>query len=182
MVSSRLSTPHLIHYKYQKPAVTTAEPGREPVVAENKKFLVLTPFADAYVVNTGPATSLKAIQSLVGGRIELVTQPVMPGLDVWVHEEGRFQIIDVEGRPYPWPRNPLAASLFRVDVVGNTVVTRTDDDGHTLGLTDDDLRRFRRTGLLWAGPDHTPFSEWDLPALVARLAQDQMVDEARLPA
>jgi len=87
--------------------------------------------------------TLEQLQSEVGGLIEAVTLP--NGLTMWLNEEGKLQQLD---------HNQQAQVIFDhsfgpgVDIVlGNAVITGgADEDGETLGLTDEQLLVYRFVG------------------------------------
>lgn len=75
------------------------------------------------------------ISSAVGGLIELAPTPrSLAGIDLWVNEEGKLM--------------SLTPSMILLDdnkhlvdtFAGNIVFTRTNEDGETIPLTDDDAK------------------------------------------
>jgi hypothetical protein len=87
-----------------------------------------------------PEGSLKVLQDAVDGWVEVVD--LAPKLSIWVNEEGKLN-----GLPY----NGIATAIFQekfgaVDIiVGNAVLTGgTDEEGETIGLTDEQVARITR--------------------------------------
>lgn len=80
--------------------------------------------------------SYETLSNAVGGMIEAVTLP--SGITLWVNEEGKLNGL---------PVNKVATNLMtrafgqQFDIlVGNVIVTGgADDEGETLGLTDEQL-------------------------------------------
>lgn len=84
--------------------------------------------------------SLKVLQDAVDGWVQVVD--LAPTLSIWVNEEGKMN-----GLPY----NGIATAIYQdrfgaVDIiVGNAVLTGgTDDEGDTIGLTDEQVARIER--------------------------------------
>lgn len=87
-----------------------------------------------------PEGSLKVLQDAVDGWVQVVD--LAPKLSIWVNEEGKMN-----GLPY----NGIATAIYQdrfgaVDIiVGNAVLTGgTDDEGETIGLTDEQVARIQR--------------------------------------
>ena len=87
-----------------------------------------------------PQGSLKVLQDAVDGWVQVVD--LAPTLSIWVNEEGKMN-----GMPY----NGIATAIYQdrfgaVDIiVGNAVLTGgTDDEGDTIGLTDEQVSRIER--------------------------------------
>lgn len=88
---------------------------------------------------------LKQLQTAVDGFVQAIG--IGDELTLWCNEEGKMMGL---------PHNPYAQKLwdnaFGVDtdyIVGNIVLTGgTDDDGHTLGLTDEQIDNLVFKGLL----------------------------------
>lgn len=78
-----------------------------------------------------PEGSLKVLQTAVDGLIEPVR--VANGFEMYVNEEGLFRA--------DFGLNGWALAAFGVTIKGAVVLTGTvDDEGETLGLTDEDVR------------------------------------------
>ena len=87
-----------------------------------------------------PQGSLKVLQDAVDGWVQVVD--LAPTLSIWVNEEGKMN-----GLPY----NGIATAIYQdrfgmVDIiVGNAVLTGgTDDEGDTIGLTDEQVSRIEK--------------------------------------
>lgn len=101
------------------------------------KALVIHPAARAFIVDLMDADStLSALQQLVGGYIEGV--PGIAGTDGYINENGKL-----DGSAF----NEAATKLMHAEglllprdwVAGSLVLVGTDDDGETVGLTDEQL-------------------------------------------
>lgn len=86
-----------------------------------------------------PQGSLKVLQEAVGGWVEVVD--LTEQVAIWCNEEGK--IIGL-------PKNSFATELFQlqfgaVDVInGNVVLTGgADDEGDTIGLTDEQVEQYK---------------------------------------
>lgn len=86
-----------------------------------------------------PEGSLRILQGAVGGYIQAVD--LNENLTMWLNEEGKLEGLDT---------NLFGTLLFRqrfgdVDtIVGNIVLTGgTDDEGETLGLTEEQVKSFQ---------------------------------------
>lgn len=93
-------------------------------------------------VHENPDTSLKFLQSVVGGYVEyvplVVTNPDSAAvyfLDIWINEEGLLQRL---------PQNVRATMLTNQFLVGDVVITQTDDMGDTIPIAEDALK-----ALMW---------------------------------
>lgn len=109
-----------------------------------KKFLFVTDFGDAHIVESGENT-LETLQRLVDGRVDVVvcdgSQPTVNGMDCWVNDEGLFR--------GDFGINLVASILSGRQLVGPAVFTRSDDQGATIGLTERDITNLTdRVGLL----------------------------------
>ena len=86
--------------------------------------------------DTDEFVSYATLSRAVGGMIEAVTLP--SGLTLWVNEEGKMN-----GLPVNEYATRLFASAFGAGIdiiVGNAIVTGgADDEGETLGLTDEEV-------------------------------------------
>ena len=111
------------------------------------KALVLTTDNTIQVEqDTDEFVSYATLSRAVGGMIEAVTLP--SGLTLWVNEEGKL-----DGLPVNEYATRLFVSAFgAVDViVGNAIITGgADDEGETLGLTDEEVS-ILVADLLYAG-------------------------------
>jgi hypothetical protein len=87
--------------------------------------------------DTNEFVSYETLSRAVGGMIEAVTLP--NGLTLWVNEEGKM-----DGLPVNDYATRLFASAFGAGIdiiVGDAIVTGgADDEGETLGLTDEQLK------------------------------------------
>lgn len=87
-----------------------------------------------------PQGSLKVLQDAVDGWVQVVD--LSPTLSIWVNEEGKL-----EGLPYNGKATAIYQERFgKVDIiVGNAVLTGgTDDEGETIGLTDEMVSKVQR--------------------------------------
>lgn len=82
----------------------------------------------------------QVISSAVGGLIECVTLHDKEAVDMWVNESGKVIGLD---------QNPTATALWAemydlTDVIcGDVIITGgSDDEGYTLGLTDEQVKFF----------------------------------------
>ena len=80
---------------------------------------------------------LDGMQAIVGGYIECVqlSGTLESGVDLWLNEEGRINgmplnrlVKDDRGRNW--------------DVFGDVFISRHDDEGETIGLTDEDVAKW----------------------------------------
>lgn len=93
-------------------------------------LLLLVP-SPAVIEVPGGAPTLAALQRLVGGYVDVVR--LDDGLDLWVNDEGLLQGL---------PVNVVATALAQTPLVGAAVIARSDQDGETLGVTDEDAAMF----------------------------------------
>jgi len=100
------------------------------------KAVIITTEGTKTVVDFDNETCYGMLKDAVGGYIECVRLR-KSGFEMWVNEEGKLQAL---------PQNPTGTALWvdnygETDVtVGNIVITGgTDDEGETLGLTDEQL-------------------------------------------
>ena len=78
--------------------------------------------------------SLESLQSIVGGYIEAFPLNGFDEFDFYCNEEGKL-----EGLPF----NPIMLGVCDYDIIcGNVAVCKHDDEGETLGLTDEECTRF----------------------------------------
>lgn len=87
-----------------------------------------------------PEGSLKVLQDAVDGWVQVVD--LAPKLSIWVNEEGKMN-----GLPYNGKATAIYQERFgMVDIiVGNAVLTGgTDEEGETIGLTDEQVARIQR--------------------------------------
>ena len=96
--------------------------------------------------DTNEFVSYATLSRAVGGMIEAVTLP--NGLTLWVNEEGKMDGL----APNVYATRLFVSAFGAVDViVGNAIVTGgADDDGETLGLTDEQVAELVAE-LLYAG-------------------------------
>ena len=89
--------------------------------------------------------TLEAMQSVVDGSIEHVG---LHGFDVWVNEEGKLR--GLEGNIY----------LEEIDDIlcGDILVTKSNDEGETIGLTKKDIDTI--IGILTLCPDLGKMNNW----------------------
>jgi hypothetical protein len=89
------------------------------------------------VVEFTNETAYEVLSGTVGGLIQCVSLP-SKGLDLWVNEEGKLIGL---------PQNPIGTALWSDDygltdvISGDIIFTGGDDDeGRTLGLTDEQVK------------------------------------------
>lgn len=130
------------------------------------KALVITPFADAYLVELDPIGVGDQLRALVGGWIEFVGR--RDRCDGFGNEEAMLR---------GWPLNVLARMLLGNQIRGNVVlVGPPDDEGNTTGLDDESIAMLRRLGLLWASKDHEVYGPaWSVLELIEHVRSDGMV-------
>lgn len=82
------------------------------------------------------------LSKTVGGFVEVVSLYDKPGSpDLWLNEEGKLKGLD---------QNPVATALWvdmydLTDVIcGDVVITNTDAEGETIGLTDEQIEYFMK--------------------------------------
>lgn len=92
------------------------------------------------VVEFDQDSSYNVISTAVGGLIECVTLHDKEGVDMWVNESGKIEGLD---------QNPTATALWvdmydLTDVIcGDVIITGgSDEEGFTLGLTDEQVKTF----------------------------------------
>ena len=99
--------------------------------------------------DTEEFVSYATLSRAVGGMIEAVTLP--NGLTLWVNEEGKM-----DGLPVNDYATRLFVSAFGAGVdiiVGNAIVTGgTDDEGETLGLTNEQIKSLVNDTLFIGSP------------------------------
>lgn len=97
------------------------------------------------VVEFDKEKSYETLKQSVAGWIERVPLP-KAGLDLWVNEEGKILGL---------PVNPVATVLFHSEffprevsdyICGNVIITRSDDEGEVVGLTEAEIRRSVNSG------------------------------------
>lgn len=78
--------------------------------------------------------NLESLQAEVGGRIEFFTVKIKGQyFDIILHDEGKFENL---------PPNIAVfneGQMFDI-IVGNVVIAKADDEGRTIGLTDEDVK------------------------------------------
>ena len=104
-----------------------------------EKAVVITTDGSKEVVEFEVGGSYDLLQQKVGGWFQVVALEQREA-DLWLNEEGKLNNL---------PRNPIATSLFRSEygdydfIVGDVVITGgVDDNGDTLGLTDEQVQEF----------------------------------------
>lgn len=104
------------------------------------RFLYVSEFGDVIPVEHTEETTLRTLQMLVQGYVQVVNaNPDTLGFDadIWVNEDGLAE-------PTFLP-NMLASHFAGQSLVGPAVIARYDDDGTTVGLSDDDLKLLSRS-------------------------------------
>ena len=88
----------------------------------------------AYVEEFEPEGALRMLQTAVGGCVECCTPDMLRGrnIDMWVNEE----CLLLDDAPFAFT---VLVNNHPVPVFGTAVFTRVDEQGDTVGLTDDDL-------------------------------------------
>lgn len=112
------------------------------------KFIKLSVGGEYSLVDPQPdeeGSTLKQMQEAVGGWIEHVQYRRDGMVDIWINEEGKLRGLDI---------NPIAtalSSVFGYDVlVGDALITRTDENGDTVPLTPADIERLTAE-IRWLG-------------------------------
>ena len=101
------------------------------------KHLVVTDTGWATIVEGSDNDSLSDLQKMVNGLITYVPcQKTWHGLDCCVNEDGDF-------RPELYP-NYVASYECNYPLVGVAVINRSNSQGETIGLTDDDIQNIKR--------------------------------------
>lgn len=127
-------------------------------------FLYLNEFGDALLVRHEGERTLETLQTLVQGLIQgVLTDPARVGFtaDVWVNEEGLYEPT--------FTINPLASVFTGHRLVGPAVVSEYDDDGRTVGLSNDAIARLREDGLFIDDNDGKGWTAEDAVALRERI-------------
>jgi hypothetical protein len=103
-----------------------------------KVLKITTDNAVEVVENDEKFVGYRTLSDGVGGMIEIVT--LSDELTMWVNEEGKM-----DGLPYNNIASRLFDKVFGVfvdEIVGDVIISGgTDDDGETLGLTDDQIEK-----------------------------------------
>lgn len=121
-------------------------------------WIYITEFGDALLVDPTKDT-LSDLQSLVGGLIECVasTRNRMGfACDVWVNEEGLFR--------EDFAINLVASYLTGRQLVGPAVICTSDANGYTHGLSEANIRRLERDGLMIDDNDGSVWTPWGAAA------------------
>jgi hypothetical protein len=99
------------------------------------KAVTIKTTGKAEAIDFTPTNSYKTLSDSVGGLIEPVY--LAENLTLWVNEEGKV---------YGQAVNPIATAIFqsvfgKIDImVGDVILTGgSDDEGETLGLTDEQI-------------------------------------------
>lgn len=97
---------------------------------EIRAMIIKTDTDEAAILEKFPA-SLESMQAVVGGYLDALR--VSHSITIWLNEEGKinglapnFYLLDQEGKPYD-------------TVVGDVLITGTDEEGETVGLTDEEF-------------------------------------------
>jgi hypothetical protein len=100
-----------------------------------EKAIIIKATGEKSVVEFDEESSYKVLSGAVGGFIERVQ--LKGGLDLWLNEEGKLTGL---------PQNPIGTGLWSDSygttdiIVGNIIITSgTDDEGNTLGLSDEQV-------------------------------------------
>jgi hypothetical protein len=131
-----------------------------------KHFLYLNEFGDALLVKHEGDNTLRTLQTLVEGFIQCVpTNDTETGFcgDIWVNEEGLYQPT--------FAANMLASILAGQCLVGPAVITRSNDEGETVGLADTDMKAIQRKGLVVDDNNGEGWTADDAAALRARIVE-----------
>jgi hypothetical protein len=83
-----------------------------------------------------PKDVLKYLQSVVDGYIEPVG--LGDGLTMWVNEDGLYRS-DLKPNDYAGLLGAMRRGMMS-HLVGNVVITRDDEDGNTVSLTEGDVK------------------------------------------
>ena len=105
-----------------------------------EKAVIITTQGEKSIVEFEKGNSYNLLRDTVGGLIQCVTLPHILGcVDMWLNEEGK--VIGL-------PQNPIATALWDdlypdTDfMVGDIILTQSDDEGDTIGLTDEQVQFF----------------------------------------
>jgi hypothetical protein len=100
-----------------------------------EKAVIITSEGDTSVVEFEMGNSYELLSETVQGYIECVSLPSL-GVDMWINEEGKILQL---------PQNPKGNALWVKEygltdyIAGNIVFTRVNDEGETIGLTDEQI-------------------------------------------
>jgi len=87
-----------------------------------------------WVATPDDEDTLAPLQTMVDGLIEYhPCVKALQGLDCWVNEEGGFRI--------DFFTNYVASYETNLPLRGSAVLSRSNDQGETVGLTDDDIKK-----------------------------------------
>jgi hypothetical protein len=104
-----------------------------------ERAVIITTDGDKSIVEFEKGNSYNLLRDTVGGLIQCVTLTDKWGVDMWLNEEGKVVSL---------PQNPIATALWDdlypgTDfMVGNIILTQSDDEGETIGLTDEQIQFF----------------------------------------
>ena len=101
------------------------------------KAVIVKTTGEKSVVEFDNSTAYKTLSGAVGGYIECVHLPETLDLDLWVNEEGKLDglVFNLFGT-YLWVENYGKTDV----IVGDVIFTSgTDNEGHTLGLSDEQV-------------------------------------------
>mgnify|MGYP006281245417 CR=1 FL=1 len=105
-----------------------------------EKALLIKTDGSREVLEFEVGDSYDLLSSSVGGLIECVTLD-SKSVDMWVNEEGKY-ICEYQ--------NPIGTALYDDEfdahdyIMGDIVLARSNDEGETIGLTDEQLDLFSR--------------------------------------
>ena len=131
-----------------------------------KQFLLIEDTGYAFLVNHEGDDTLRTLQTGVDGLIECVTaDDGVLGFraDIWVNEEGLFR--------QDFAINLVASFITGRQIVGPAVIARSSSQGATLGLTDAQIQRLRRDGLI---VDDNDGKGWTINEAVAWRADESV--------
>ena len=101
--------------------------------------VIITTDGDKSIVEFEKGNSYNLLSDTVGGLIQCVQLTDKWGVDMWLNDEGKLIGL---------PQNPIATALWDdmypgTDVMmGDIILTQTDDEGETIGLTDEQVKFF----------------------------------------
>ena len=104
-----------------------------------EKAVIITTEGEKSIVEFEKGNSYDLLRDTVGGLIQCVTLTDKGSVDMWLNEEGK--VIGL-------PQNPIATALWDdlypdTDfMVGDIILTQSDDEGETIGLTDEQIQFF----------------------------------------
>jgi len=105
------------------------------------KAVIVTTEGELSVVEFERGSSYELLSGAVQGYIECVALPSL-GVDMWINEEGKILQL---------PQNPKGNALWMNEygmtdfIAGNIVFTQVNDEGETVGLTDEQIEQIIAT-------------------------------------